>query len=68
MKRSLSIFAAAALFAVAGAQAQDQTTHFTATDGTRVTVTSGQPAPDRIKGVTQGAYQELLVAMVSEWL
>ena len=47
MKRSLLIFAAATVFAAAGAQAQDQTTHFTANDGTRVTVTSGQPAPDR---------------------
>jgi len=47
MKRSLSIFTAAALFAAAGVQAQDQATHFTTNDGTQVTLTSGQPAPDR---------------------
>jgi hypothetical protein len=46
MNRSLLIFAATALFATLGVQA-DETTHFTANDGTRVTVTSGQPAPDR---------------------
>jgi hypothetical protein len=35
------------LFAVAaGSQAQDSASHFTANDGTQVTVTSGQPAPD----------------------
>ena len=47
MKRSLLIFAGATLFATVGVQAQDQATHFTANDGTRVTLTSGQPAPDR---------------------
>jgi len=46
MKRSLLIFAAAAVFSAVGVQA-DESTHFTASDGTRVTVTSGQPAPDR---------------------
>jgi hypothetical protein len=46
MKRSLLIFAAAAAFSTMGVQA-DESTHFTASDGTRVTVTSGQPAPDR---------------------
>lgn len=47
MKRSLLIFAAAALFTAGGVQAQDQATHFTTNDGTQVTLTSGQPAPDR---------------------
>ena len=48
MKRSLSLIAAGALVAAAvGAQAQDQTAHFTDRDGTHVTVTSGQPAPER---------------------
>lgn len=45
--RPLTLVAAASLFAVAAsAQAQDQTEHFTAQDGTQVTLTSGQPAPD----------------------
>jgi hypothetical protein len=38
---------AGALFAAAGVQANDNTTQFTQNDGTRVTLTSGQPAPDR---------------------
>jgi hypothetical protein len=46
MKRSLLIFAASAVFSAVGVQA-DESTHFTSSDGTRVTVTSGQPAPDR---------------------
>ncbi|MGH8040563.1 MAG: hypothetical protein ACREPN_00785 [Rudaea sp.] len=41
-KYPLVLIAAAGLFA-AGAQAQDQVTHFTAADGTHVTLTSGQP-------------------------
>jgi len=47
MKRSLLTFAATALFTAAATQAQDQATHFTTNDGTQVTLTSGQPAPDR---------------------
>lgn len=50
MKKSNHLFAlivSAGLLAVAtGSQAQDQATHTTADDGTQVTVTSGQPAPD----------------------
>lgn len=45
--RPLVLVASACLFALAvSAQAQDQATHFTAQDGTQVTLTSGQPAPD----------------------
>ena len=45
--RPLALVVAAGLFTVAAsAQAQDQTTHFTAQDGTQVTLTTGQPAPD----------------------
>ncbi len=40
------IASALLLAAAAGAQAQDSTTHFTAADGTQVTVTSGQPPAD----------------------
>jgi hypothetical protein len=47
MKNPLVLIAAGALFAAAGVQANDQTTQFTTNDGTRVTMTSGQPAPDR---------------------
>ena len=46
MKYSLVLISTGVLFAAA-AQAQDQTTNFTTGDGTRVTLTSGQPAPDR---------------------
>jgi hypothetical protein len=46
MNRSLILIAAGALLWT-GAQAQDQTSHFTAPDGTQVTLTTGQPAPDR---------------------
>jgi len=48
MKRSLTtFFVGTFIAAAAGVQAQDQTAHFTDRDGTMVTVTSGQPAPDR---------------------
>jgi hypothetical protein len=48
MNRSLTPIVVGILFAgVAGAQAADDTKQFTRADGTRVTVTSGQPAPDR---------------------
>lgn len=46
MTRIVSLFVAGALLASAGAYAEDQTVHFTQADGTRVTLTSGQPAPD----------------------
>ncbi|MBS0569713.1 MAG: hypothetical protein JSS28_03835 [Proteobacteria bacterium] len=46
MNRMTTLLATAALLASAGAYAQDQTVHFTQADGTRVTLTSGQPAPD----------------------
>ena len=46
MNRTLSLLAAGALLVSAGAFAQDQTVQFTQPDGTRVTLTSGQPAPD----------------------
>jgi hypothetical protein len=46
MNRTLSLLAAGALFVSAGAFAQDQTVQFTQPDGTHVTLTSGQPAPD----------------------
>lgn len=45
MNRTLTLLAACALCASSGAFA-DQTVHFTQADGTRVTLTSGQPAPD----------------------
>lgn len=48
MKKSipLVIGISTALLALAGvAQAQDSVTHFTASDGTQVTITSAQPAP-----------------------
>ena len=49
MKRSLTlILATTFVAAAAGVQAQDQTAHFTERDGTQVTLTSGQPAPDRL--------------------
>ena len=38
--------AAVALLGVAAAHAQDHVTQFTTADGTRVTLHSGQPAPD----------------------
>ena len=45
--RLLILVASAALLAfAASSQAQDQTTHAAAADGTPVTVTSGQPAPN----------------------
>lgn len=44
-KYPLVLIAVAGLFA-ASAQAQDQVTHFTSTDGTQVTLTSGQPPQD----------------------
>ena len=48
MKHSLTLIVAGTLIAAAaGVQAQDQTTHFTERDGTQVTLTSGQPAPER---------------------
>jgi hypothetical protein len=46
MNRPLVLIAASVALATA-AQAQDQTTHFTERDGTQVTLTSGQPAPER---------------------
>lgn len=46
MKFSLLVFGAGAFLMAAGVQANDQTAQFTASDGTRVTITSGQPAPD----------------------
>ncbi|HST28389.1 MAG TPA: hypothetical protein VLK26_08495 [Rudaea sp.] len=46
MNRIHTLLAASALLASAGAYAQDQTVQFTQADGTRVTLTSGQPAPD----------------------
>jgi hypothetical protein len=46
MNRSLLIFAAAAAFSTVGAQA-NETTQFTASDGTRVTVNSSPPPPER---------------------
>ena len=48
MNRSLTLIAAGTLFAAAASvQAQDSAAQFVDRDGTRVTVTSGQPAPDR---------------------
>jgi hypothetical protein len=42
-----TLLVSAGLLAFAtGSQAQDSTTHFIAADGTRVTLNSGQPAPD----------------------
>ena len=46
MNRTLSLLAAGVLLVSAGAFAQDQTVQFTQPDGTHVTLTSGQPAPD----------------------
>lgn len=46
MNRMFVLLAASSLLASAGAYAQDQTVQFTQADGTRVTLTSGQPAPD----------------------
>jgi hypothetical protein len=46
MNRTLTLLATGALLASAGAYAQDQTVQFTEANGTRVTLTSGQPAPD----------------------
>lgn len=46
MNRTLILLAAGALLASAGAYAEDQTVQFTQADGTHVTLTSGQPAPD----------------------
>lgn len=45
MKYALVLIAASALSATV--YAQERTTNFTTSDGTRVTLTSGQPAPDR---------------------
>jgi hypothetical protein len=39
----LLLAACAGLISTVAARAQDQVTHFTAADGTRVTLTSGQP-------------------------
>lgn len=47
MYRSLLLFAGTLFAAASIAQAQDKTTQFTSSDGTNVTLTSGQPAPDR---------------------
>lgn len=45
--RLLALIVSGALLSVAsGSQAQDQATHFTAADGTQVTLHSGQPAPE----------------------
>lgn len=41
-----AIFAIAAAAVVTGTQAQDRSSRFTASDGTIVTINSGQPAPD----------------------
>ncbi|MBS0556898.1 MAG: hypothetical protein JSR27_05720 [Proteobacteria bacterium] len=46
MNRTLALLAAGMLIASTGAFAQDQTVHFTQADGTRVTLTSGQPPAD----------------------
>ena len=46
MNRIPTLLATSALLASAGAFAQDQTVQFTQADGTRVTLISGQPAPD----------------------
>ena len=46
MNRMSALLAATALLASAGAYAQDQTVQFTQADGTHVTLTSSQPAPD----------------------
>lgn len=46
MNRMLNLLAASALLASTGVHAQDQTVQFTQADGTRVTLTAGQPAPD----------------------
>jgi len=46
LNRRSAVLAIVAALVVAGAQAQDRTTQFTDRDGNRVTVTSGQPAPD----------------------
>ena len=45
MKRMLTLLATVLLTGT-GAYAQDQTVQFTQADGTHVTLTSGQPAPD----------------------
>jgi hypothetical protein len=43
----IALIAATGLLAfAAGSQAQDKASHFTASDGTQVTVTSGQPPKD----------------------
>ena len=47
MKSSPMFIVAGLLLAAAGVQANDNTTQFTQSDGTQVTLTSGQPAPDR---------------------
>ena len=47
LNRRVAIVAASAALVAAGAQAQDRSSQFRASDGTIVTVTSGQPAPDR---------------------
>ncbi|MEO8804121.1 MAG: hypothetical protein ABI304_01930 [Rudaea sp.] len=45
----LIIATSTAFLAFAGlAQAQDQVTHFTSSDGTQVTLTSGQPPADNV--------------------
>jgi len=45
--RLLALIVSTSIFAIAGvSQAQDNATHFTAADGTQVTVTSGQPPKD----------------------
>jgi hypothetical protein len=46
MNRTMILVAAGALLAGMGAAWADSSSHFTTSDGTRVTVTSGQPAPD----------------------
>ena len=46
-RHALALLIASGIFGVAGsALAQDQITHYTAADGTQVTLRSGQPAPD----------------------
>lgn len=42
----LSVIFVGLLMVATGGRAQDKVTHFTASDGTKVLLTTGQPAPD----------------------
>lgn len=42
----VAIVSVGLLMVATGGRAQDKVTHFTAGDGTKVTLTTGQPAPD----------------------